>query len=178
MPSLIQQGFEADDIAFIGCRSLKGKICIASSDSDWKYLLIENCDHYNLKNKVTSYEEISTECGMDPYLWKSITDSLYGSHNFLQNVSNIAIGVPEVLNYLSIDNYDFTSDKDRFLSQLKSFDVKSFSGYEYLYNKVSNMSTDFTKVFSDSEFSQFTIDNHINIKTNYFTDHINRLNHV
>ena len=53
MTSLLHQGYEADDLAYISVRNLPGKICIASSDSDWRYLLIDGSDHYNLKSKFT-----------------------------------------------------------------------------------------------------------------------------
>ena len=179
MPSILHQGYEADDLAYISVRNLPGKVCIASSDSDWKYLLVEGSDHYNLKNKITSFYDMQEESGeVDLFLYKSILDSLYGSHNFLKDVSNLKIGVPEVIRFMQSDDYSFTSDKELFLRQLKSFDVKNFPDFQYVCDKVKNQKVNFDKVMTDSEFSQFTIDNHISITTKYFSDHINRLKHV
>ena len=176
MTSLLHQGYEADDLAYISVRNLPGKICIASSDSDWRYLLIDGSDHYNLKSKFTSFTDLKEESGdVDPFLYKSALDSLYASHNFLKDVSNGKFDIESVINLMQMDNYSFTSDRDLFLCQLKSFGVSKFPDYELVCEKVKKMSTDFTRVMTESEFSQFTIDNHITITNKYFTDHINRL---
>lgn len=176
MPSILHEGYEADDLAFICSRNLEGKVCIASSDSDWKYLLTETSTHYDLKGNFTGYDDMKSESGpVDPFLHKAIVDSLYGSHNFLKDVSTVKIGPEKVIELMQLGDYSFTSDKELFLKQFDSFGVTRFPDYNKVVNKVKSTKTDFDKVMTESEFSQFTIDNHIKVTTKYFTDHIERL---
>lgn len=183
--SLIFRGYEADDLAFMCARELPGKICLASTDSDWKYLITENSDHYNLRGVKTTFKEVvEKESGdVEIFLHKSIFDSLYGSHNFLKNVSTTAgtrkrkLKPEAIISLMQSGDYSFTTDKDLFLLQFKSFDIKSFPDYGEIHNKIKGLTPiDLENdTMTESEFSQMTINYFFDLDFYYFNQFLETL---
>lgn len=175
--SLIIPGYEADDLAFICARELKGDICLASTDSDWKYFILENSDHYNLRGVTTTFQEIvDKESGdVDIFLHKSVIDSLYGSHNFLKNVSTTAgtrkrkLKSEQIIKMMTENDYSFAADKDLFIKQFSTFDVKSFPDYDEVKDRINNLKpVDQSNCMTESEFTQEAINFYTDLDYYYF----------
>lgn len=173
MPSLIFDGYEADDLA-LTCL----KICeenpdgrpsfICSKDSDWRYLLTKNSEilRYH-RGTMEKYEEVLSEIpievqkkGVSLYLWKSATDALVGSHNYLQNC------VKRDKQFDFVDIFDHLNDKDWleeicdtdvFIPQLKSFEVVNYPDYNEVYSCIKeNILGNTGKLLDTKLFSNFS----------------------
>jgi 5'-3' exonuclease len=144
MPVIWHQGYEGDDLAYLLSQQLEldgEKSAICSIDGDWSYLINPNIDHIKMymrkSPEIITYEDMQDRLrldapeGMSLYRYKSLLDSLYGSHNFLKYVANKNevdyFGDNKTI-FTSIENNEtkYIEDVDLFQRQLRSFDVERY----------------------------------------------------
>lgn len=140
MVSVIYDGYEADDLAYLFSHSdsilksnLKSAIC--SADNDWLYWISNNVDWINSnKLEAWTYQDAVDECegmteklGIDIFTLKQWMDSTFYSHNDLQRTTNLGWNQFEQL-YSEVTNGDYThiTDLDRFRLNMKSFEILNY----------------------------------------------------
>ncbi len=135
MPSIAIKGYEADDLAYIMCRldEIDNSV-IVSKDSDWTYLLTPSNSHHITRrggmSETKSYDEVNKYGAVSPYVYKSVYDSLAGSHNHLHpTVSDqTKITDQDVIRVVEGDKSMITN-VDLFHRQLDSFHVENYPDY-------------------------------------------------
>jgi hypothetical protein len=185
MPSIVLGGYEADDFAFLASRSdlaknSENKILVVSKDQDYRYFVNENTDFYSF-TKTRYYldlETIKNEVGdLDPYAYKSIFDSLFGSHNYLKNTkhpdSNHTIS--EIREMIKSNDYSFSSDPDLFNRQLNSFRVWEYPDYNKALWMINNIPLK-SEYMDSTTFNQYTLDSGLNINFNYYNNFLKSIN--
>jgi 5'-3' exonuclease len=155
IPVLWHQGYEGDDLAYLLANQLEldgEKSAIVSIDGDWSYLINPNVDHIKLFMKkdpvIISYDEMRDRDpnipeDMSLYRYKSIIDSLYGSHNFLQPTitadSTGDIDAKNLVLEVNSGNYSHLSDIDLFQRQLRSFNIDGYPELDIVKDKLRSI---------------------------------------
>lgn len=148
IPSMYKRGYEADDLAYMVSREMLNRednALLISIDSDWPFFCNERTRVYNPNRKVFHDEakvryDNNIPDDMSLYEYKSLYDSMYGSHNGLwQSCSDEHWNTPvrefmKLYKELGVVDELF-KDKEMFERQLMSFDVLSYPEL----NKVSGM---------------------------------------
>ena len=139
-PSIIQKGYEADDLAYLFSEEVKNddrKYIICSVDSDWKFWINENVDLYNpVKKKLITYEDVWNELGdrvrdlgLSLFEAKCYLDSLYNSHNNLKSTTKCRWkDFDKVVSKILEGDYSLVDDVDTFRKNMESFDIISYPG--------------------------------------------------
>jgi len=194
-PSYIKTGYEADDYAGALVKYLyktepESQICLCTIDSDWDYLLLPNAVRVRPKGgHITTYEEMISKhndvlsaTNLSLYQFKTIYDSLYGSHNYLQASINQEkckeekLTVPEIYSKILAGETEYLSNIDLFKAQVKSFDYESFPEYEnviksFYYLDKSGKILDELEYITDEEIQSM-----IKAKVDYYASFARSLN--
>lgn len=174
--SILKSGYEADDLAYLISKHLKDdeKSVIISRDSDWKYRVSPNLDYAHDKGGITTYQEMYDsmpkelrDYGLSLYQYKSLIDSLFGSHNDMRRTVKEDIkDCPETyLRALDLDETLFatTEDFERFKLQTRSFDVDNFPECDKAKAMLFYMNKN-GRVATKGQFSNFRIFNQFYVK--------------
>lgn len=205
IPSFLKQGFEADDLAKIFTENYKPtngkKSLLGTSDGDWFYLMNDHIDMFHLKRKVIYTvtdlrNEIEGFPG-EPYLYKSLWDSLFGSHNNMQPTANdecingpswkqVVIdahaSTPDT--YLRPD-YQYTNEagdcflikpKELFEANMRSWDIHLFPEFDKAKGMMYYVK-DKGRVSDMMEFNMFALAHGLAISNDYYMELANSLNH-
>jgi len=151
-PSIIYDGYEADDLAEIFSNSeaievndgLKSAIC--SVDSDWMCWTSKKVDWINHNDKEAwTYDDAILEYGMDLdtdlslFEIKMYYDSFFGSHNALVKTCSVTRRkFKQLIDEVRHEDYSHITDIDQMKRNLKSFDIKSFKNYNEVNNLIYN----------------------------------------
>lgn len=186
IPSILYTGYEADDLAKIisdtyDDPSEKYKCSIVSVDSDWSYLINPNVDFCNARNGVVmthrdvlnKESNIPNDLGISLYQYKSILDSLYGSHNFMQpsvdKKSIKKIPIRTILESVLMGESKYLADNDLYLKNIKSFDFTQFSGYDNISSEMKNKISTLGSLSDPSEFKKCLDKINVNISDSYYS---------
>jgi hypothetical protein len=177
MPSVILGGYEADDFAYLASTSdlvknAPGKSCICSKDGDQIFMVNDKMDFYRItKNREHhTMDTLKSVVGdMNPYRYVSIDQSLHGSHNFLKSTRHPEFigGVDFVSELLETKSFSFTNNPDLFQKQLDSFKVWNYPNYEKAKWMINNIPLK-AEFMDESQFNQYCLNNHLDIKYNYY----------
>lgn len=144
MISVIEDGYEADDLAWIfshldEIENSDQKSAICSVDSDWHYWISKNVDYLHFNNgEVWTYDDVENDCdrlpeklGLSIFEAKKYMDSLFYSHNDLKQVTNCGWSDFERL-VTEIRNGDYHEilDKDTYDKNMKSFEIDGYPEYD------------------------------------------------
>lgn len=191
MKSYIRTGYEADDFAGVISKYLYDKdpsvkSGIVSIDSDWSYLTQPNIDHLKPRGDVITYDqvtewnkEIYDKFEISHYELKSIIDSIFGSHNFLEcTLSNnfSSLSLLELCDMVIREDYSFATNKELFEAQLKSFSVKDYSGYDSVIKSLWYLDKG-GKIKDEISYKIFKDNTNFGVSVNYYSDFTSRLNH-
>ena len=188
--SFIKSGYEADNFAYVIAQHLKDddkKSIIISRDSDWKYLISKNVDYAHDKTGETwTLEDMEKEIpeGLDIslYLYKSVIDSLYGSHNNIQRtlkeeLPSNASQVDIIRSALNGEMKYFNSDEDlkQFQLNLSTFTVENYPEYENVKKMMYYLDKS-GRIMSTDEFNQFRLMNNFQVSDSYYRTFSSLLN--
>lgn len=187
--SFLKSGYEADNFAYIISKHLMSddrKSVIISIDSDWKYLISEKVDYAHSKTgEIITLEDMNKEIpeGLDIslYKYKSIIDSLYGSHNnMLRSLRtdltsfNIKDCIESVLKG-ELTYFNSENELELFNKNLSSFNIDDYPEID----KVRKMMYYLDKkgsIMDESEYSNFRIFNNFKVSSDYYKSFSNSLN--
>lgn len=144
MPSVICDGWEADDLANIFSNNsniINGskKSAIVSCDSDWMFWISSNVDYINFnKNEAWTYEDVQGEysymdktLGISLFKLKQYMDSTFYSHNDLIKTTNLTMKqFPQLYNEIQLEDYTHITDVERLKKNLKSFEYWDYPNYK------------------------------------------------
>lgn len=182
---LIHRGYEGDDLAKLLSDRLNEtglKSLIISSDSDWRYLVNENVDYSNPKGNIVRLSDVKKELDRNEvsdisvYHYKSILDSLYGSHNDLyptidktKNFTNI-----ELFSKLLNNDYSALLDEELYKKQLESFNLWNYPDHQAVSDKIELLNSK-PEFMNPEEFIEFCSNNNLRITQNYYNSFIKTL---
>ena len=187
MISIIHQGYEADDLAYLCSQYLKEDdepSTICSSDNDWYYWGSENVDTMTFKGERWTYQQtkqwevdnIHAIPEQDLFTIKSIYDSLHGSHNDLRR-SIIKSNVWYDVQYNQILNKDFSNvDKDIFEKNMKSFDIYHYPKIDEVLKDIDNKIRHYGSIGTTDTKCELLNSNGINVSNSYYETFISNLN--
>ena len=191
MPCIGLEGWEADNFAWLASCLLYGKYdkpsILVTKDSDWQYLTNPQLSMLRLQSGGAdpihiTYEEMYYQIpesirnrGVGLYQYKSLVDSIEGSHNDMRRTRR-SYADPErtILEVLDGD-YSNIEDYDRFKKQLDSFDISKYPRFEEAKRLVTDVFPTCGKLGDLQEFHTFCDKHGIEgISDRYFTEFISR----
>lgn len=183
MKNYIRTGYEADDLACIISEHLENddqKSAVISKDSDWSYFTRPNIDYITPTGKVITYEDMvkshkhfHPEIGIDLYEYKSICDSLFGSHNDLQRTLAPDSELPPeslgdiIESVVKTGDSDYIVNKDLFKAQLQSFKLTEYPEYDKVIQSLYYLDKG-GSIMSDDQFIQHSIENAFGVSLSYY----------
>ena len=190
-PCIGLEGWEADNLAWLSSCLLYGKYdkpsILVTKDSDWQYLTNPQLSIFKLPKsgeepRVVTYDEMYYQIpesirnrGVGLYQYKSLVDSIEGSHNDMRRTRR-SYADPErtILEVLDGD-YSNIEDYDRFKKQLDSFDISKYPRFEEAKRLVTDVFPTCGKLGDLQEFHTFCDKHGIEgISDRYFTEFISR----
>lgn len=191
LPCIGLEGWEADNFAYLSSCLLYGKYdkpsVLVTKDSDWCYNLSPATVYFKIPSKndtpkIITYDEMYyqipesiRERGVGLYQYKSLVDSIEGSHNDMRRTRR-SYADPErtILEVLDGD-YSNIEDYDRFKKQLDSFDISKYPRFEEAKRLVTDVFPTCGKLGNLQEFHTFCDKHGIEgISDRYFTEFISR----
>lgn len=164
MPSVIVDGFEADDLAVVFSKiysqsgpNIKSAIC--SSDSDWMYWIDQAVDFISFnKKEAWTYQDVLDECegvpqklGISVFEIKKWMDSTFYSHNDLKRTTNLGWKeFPQLVEEVRSGDFSNITDKVVFEKNMKSFDIESYDNYSDAVDSIISVITNPVKLSTDT----------------------------
>lgn len=183
LKNYIRSGYEADDFACIISKYLENddqKSAVVSRDSDWSYFARPNIDYITPAGKVITYEDMlnshphfNPELGITLYDYKSIYDSLYGSHNDLQRTLVPDADLPKdslggiIESIIKTGDSEYIVNKELFNAQLQSFKLTDYPDYEKVIQSLWYLDKGGT-IMSDDQFVQHSIEHAFGVSLSYY----------
>lgn len=192
IPAIYRSGWEADNWVFLLSCELYGKTDLPSlfvtKDSDWAYNLSPASEMFRLpgKNeepKIITYSEMYysipepiRDLGVGLYQYKSLYDSIEGSHNDMRRTRKPRIKTDSVIPKVLAGNYENLTDPELFEKQYKTFDIFSYPGVEEARETINNYLPVCGSLGSVPEFRTFCRTYGIpGISDSYYSEFIGRL---
>ena len=169
VPCLGLDGWEYDDLAWLSACLLfsdsdpKPSVII-TKDSDLTYSLTPKMDYFKIPTggstpKIITYNEMYSqipqdliEKGMTLYNYKSYLDSLGTGHNDMSKTMKPRKNVDQVILNILNGNYDDLTDKDMFLKQMSTFDLRKFPRLDEAKNMIWHQFNSVGKLGSIQDF--------------------------
>lgn len=168
LPSVIHDGYEADDLAYIlsTLGTKRGAVC--SADSDWMYWISPDMHYLNFnKKEAWTYEMVDEYCdgnakalGITNFEMKKYMDSLMCSHNDLKPTTKVKwSGFKELVQEIMSGDFSRVDDVERFELNMKSFEIESYPDYEVVVEKLkSALDCDLVEVeYQDLQTKGFSV---------------------
>lgn len=176
MPSIIHEGYEADDLAWmfgqiIDNEEVEQKSAICSVDSDWQYWIGNNVDFLNFnKSEVWTIDDVNDDCeGLIKKLdlslieAKQIMDSTFYGHNDLKRTTDCTWkDFEQLVTTIRDKDYSLITDKETFDKNMKSFEIWNYPDFQMVNDKIS------TAINSDRSY--LTLDDWITFHNKYGLD--------
>lgn len=187
---LYKKGYEADDLAKLISDELNQnliKSAIISNDDDWSYLINPKIDYINFKGKVTSYEDklnymnyFKNNLGdLSLYQYKSIVDSIYGSHNDLRStidkIKVKKVPIETIISKIEHKEYDFITDIKVFENQLKSFSIYDYPEIDEVKQEIKKLISYPHLIIKKESFANFRLLNKFFVSDNYYSNFQNQI---
>lgn len=194
MPSLIREGWEADDWCQFISEYLEGDSeisCSYTTDGDWPWFVTDSLHFIKIPKKGNELTIMDRQAVLNimplevrdmKFLhYRAILDSLAGGHNNLQ--ATIKKGITRKKSWGMIiedivknDNLDeYVDDIEQYKINLKTHDLHSFPDADLVKQEVTNIHT-IGNVMSKDEFEEYRMMNGIGIYSNYYSEFISGLN--
>ena len=191
IPCIGLDGWEADNLAWLASCLLYGKgdkpNILVTKDSDWQYLTNPSLDFFKMPKsgespKVITYDEMYCQIpesirnrGIGLYQYKSLVDSIDGSHNDMRRTrkdyANLERTILEVLD----GDYSNIEDLELFKKQYNSFDISRYPRFEEAKRLITDVLPTCGRLGSIPEFHTFCDKHKIEgISDRYFTEFISR----
>lgn len=187
-----RSGWEADNWVFMLSCELYGKTDLPSlfvtKDSDWCYNISPETDYMKLVSgketpKIITYNEMYysipepvRDLGIGLYQYKSLYDSIEGSHNDLRRTRKPRIKTDNIIPKVFAGNYEDLVDPELFEKQYKTFDIFNYPGVDEVKNLINNYLPKAGRIGTIPEFRNFCrIYNVPGISDSYYSDFIGRL---
>lgn len=183
MKNYIRTGYEADDLACIISEYLENddqKSAVISKDSDWSYFTRPNIDYITPTGKVITYEDMirshsnyDSELGITLYKYKSIYDSLFGSHNDLQRTIAPDSELPKdclrsiIESIVKTGDSEYIVNKELFKAQMKSFELTEYPDYDKVIQSLYYLDKG-GHIMTDDQFVQHSIDHSFGVSLSYY----------
>lgn len=191
IPCLGLSGWEADNLAWLSSCLLYDKYTqpsvLVTKDSDWKYLINPRLDYFKMPKsgaspEITTYDEMYYQIpepirnkGISLYQYKSLVDSIDGSHNDMRRTRKEYVNLDQVIFEVINGNYSNIEDLELFKKQYNSFDISRYPRIDEARRLILDVLPNCGRLGSIPEFHNFCDRHGIkDISDKYFTDFINR----
>lgn len=187
MVSVIHEGYEADDLCYIAGQLIKNsneRSVALSVDSDWKYWISSNMDLF-IRERCYTYNEIFEETklisgrtDLDNFSYKMYYDSIFGSHNNLDDsIIKSGYSTPEYINDAVNKTYSLL-DRENCEMNIKTFDILNYPNIDIVKLDLINKMNTYGSICDVSTKRTILNKNGINVSDSYyneFTEPLNRL---
>ena len=191
LPCIGLDGYEADNLAYLSSCMLYGKhdkpSVLVTKDSDWAYNLSPSTCLLRVPKagetpKITTYDEMYNSIpesirnrGIGLYEYKSLVDSLDGSHNDMRqtrkNYANLEKTILEVLD----GDFSNVEDVDLFRKQYESFNIYKYPNIEEAKRLITDVFPTCGNLGSIEDFHKFCDKHKVSgISDKYYLDFIGR----
>lgn len=187
MISIIHQGYEGDDLAYLCSQYLKDDdeiSAIVSSDSDWEYWGSPNVKTIKFNGEQSFYEDklaynlerLRAPKNLDLFTLKAYFDTFYGSHNDIRPaMKNVDCYVGTQLD--AIKNKDFSNlNKELYEANMKSFDIYHYPEIDEVLKDIDNKIRHYGSIGTTDTKCELLNSNGINVSNSYYETFIGNLN--
>lgn len=148
LPSIIREGFEADDIAYTISRTITDPVLLCTVDSDWLAYITTSTHYWQPKRQeLTTYSDVCQlffgqpqETNITVHEFKSYMDSLQGNHNDLEScITDEAdeLRWVDLIPLIKSNGPDqYVTDKKLFSQNFSTFQIETFPNYNALVNDI------------------------------------------
>lgn len=191
IPCLGLDGWEADNLAWLSSCMLYGKYdkpsVLVTKDSDWQYLTNPSLDFFKMPKsgetpRVITYNDMYYQIpesirnrGIGLYQYKSLVDSIDGSHNDMRRTRKDYADLEKTILQVLDGNYSGLEDAELFERQYNSFNISKYPRFEEAKRLISDILPTCGKLGSISDFHAFCDKHGVEgISDRYFTEFISR----
>lgn len=192
LPSIRYPGYECDQLIYVYAALLfndNKKSVIASSDSDWSYIITPNCDHckVGVRGKsatlITYNDFITSEIPEDLlgkislYDWKSYYDSIEGSHNNMRRSRRDNFDTKFIIhNIVTRNDYTGIEDPELFKLQYSTFNLSDYPNFNRILKEFPDK-LKLGSLMNEDEFVKFSEESKLGVSKSWYSKFINSLDY-